>query len=316
VADVHKPSDDTNKARARENSLVDKPLDGKPAKSHGDSFTSFSGDAVSQFAVEDHDKNISVTAHGVKQIDDVNQHLKELKEKVQKGPPVQYMGNVSQGYREKIEKWWSTVPEPYKKLMERSKIHIVVVEDARQIYKDADKIPARGHHGDSLATTGGMFSPALDSVVMVEKNLETAGAKKAGEKWSAGGLTMHGHTEWEVVKKAWHELGHAFDHVTLKHLAHSKEFADAYQLGLNRLTDLDKRNWDYFLSKEQSPAKGHEMDKPHEEMLAEIFALAHVPQDKLFGSELRMLAVFEEVVELMRSKKIMPPANPATSGTN
>lgn len=256
-------------------------------------------------------------------------HLKALNEQIRKkGDMVQYLGNVSDGFKQKMDEWWKTVPDSYKNLMKEKGIHVVVAEYTTQVYPNANNILARGHHGDSIATTGGAFVPEIHSVLMVDKPVQSSVMQKSDQIRQNQGAMKLGLTQSEVSRKAWHELGHALDYDAFSHISRSPEYKKAFDAGIMRMNaklikDLpenkgstdsspnpdyqvrDAKNFDYYLSREAHPARGHEEDKPHEEMLAELFSRAHYQKD-LRPSDIRMLVVFKEVVDLLRAKHIMP----------
>ncbi|MDZ4836348.1 MAG: hypothetical protein SGJ27_21415 [Candidatus Melainabacteria bacterium] len=241
-------------------------------------------------------------------------HLKTLKEKIAKSDEVHYFGNVSSDYKKHMDHWWKTVPESTKQMMKAHKIHVVVAENTNQIYPNADKMLARGHGQDSIATTGGMYSPHIGAVVMVENTAASPNMQKSNEIAKQVGTEKHGLTQWEVVRKAWHELGHALDYEAANHLARSPEFNNAFNAGLARLTPLDRKNWTYFVSSKPVEGNSHLNDGPNEELLADMFILANVPTDKgypkPYDSEFRMFTVFKEVADLMKAKQLIPKEDP------
>jgi hypothetical protein len=190
---------------------------------------------------------------------------------------------VSYSFKEHVQNWWNSIPSYFRDLATNSgHTNLRLVKHASDAVgqKEADA-EARHHHGEKLSSLPAFYAASLNSLIVVEDP-----DRQAYQKYNeAKGVKDYVSPYPPIERTGWHELGHALDLAALHGYTHTKEFDAAFTADLQKLSPKVIKQLDYFAAPDRSLSKDHWYDAAKQEVLAELFAIAHAPSYKDAGKK-------------------------------
>ncbi len=220
----------------------------------------------------------------------------EIREEIKSG--------VSKEFKTEAENWiHNKIPRRLQQMMHDNGIGLIVCASSSQVPAQIREQHARNHKNpeEKVGNLTMFYDPDSRSMIFIEQPDKTSDQKRTQEIMTHGGIQTYQHGPEE--ENAWHELGHALDRRALKGFSQSKEFDDAYKVGMDSIPLAKLGYFYYYCMPTKNATKGHEYEAAKEELFAQIFAAEHTSANRRTETDNFLLDHFKKVVELMRGEK-------------